>query len=127
MAELFMLTNLINFACLYSNYWMGLVCTGLSTIVMLLSRGLIYGDDWSFEMFTITIFMIALQFIAITFIYLFITRLGLMHVDQKVNLQSKDALLANLKGRVIVMDIEEKTVLFQNHNVDAKENETEES
>lgn len=60
MAELFMLTNLINFACLYTNYWMGLVCTVVSTIVVLVSRGLIYGDDWSFEMFTVAIFMIAL-------------------------------------------------------------------
>lgn len=49
-----------------------------------------------------------------------------MNIHKKVTLQGKDALLANLKGRVIVLDKEEKTVLFQNHNV-AKELLTEES
>jgi hypothetical protein len=112
MNEIFMLTNLINFVCLYNNYLTGLVCTVLANIVLLVSRGLHYGDEWYGEAMQVGFFLMILQCIAITLIHLFITKLSFMIVEKKVSLQGKNELLANLKGRVIVLDKEEKTVLF---------------
>lgn len=40
------------------------------------------------------------------------TKMGFIIVEKQVELSDKGELLANLKGRVIVIDKEEKNVLF---------------
>lgn len=112
MLENLILTNLLNFACLYTNYWAGFVCTVIINIFVMVSREFVYRTDWSLNLILSSFCVLFVQCICITCIHLFMTKMGFIIVEKQVELSDKGELLANLKGRVIVIDKEEKNVLF---------------
>lgn len=50
MLEILILTNLLNFACLYTNYWTSFVCTVVINIFVMVSREFVYRTDWSLNL-----------------------------------------------------------------------------
>jgi len=112
MLENLILTNLLNFACLYTNYWAGFVSTVIINIFVMVSREFVYRTDWSLNLILSSFCVLFVQCICITCIHLFMTKMGFIIVEKQVELSDKGELLANLKGRVIVIDKEEKNVLF---------------